>query len=57
MPQEGHTVPELDIVIDTILVEMYHNIAPDGDLDVADKVATTVGQIVKKTLCEEQSNI
>jgi len=57
VPQEGHTVPELDIVIDTILVEMYHNIAPDGDLDVADKVATTVGQIVKKTLCEEQSNI
>ena len=57
LPQEGDTVPELDIVIDTILVEMYHNIAPDSDSDVADKVATTVGQIVKKNLCEDQSNV
>ena len=54
VPQE---VSELDIVTDTILVEMHHNIDPADNSDEADSVAKMVGQIVKRSLCEEQSNI
>ena len=52
-------VPELDIVTDTILVEMYHNIDSDnsGDSDEVNNVAKKAGQIMKQTLCGEQSNI
>ena len=54
VPQE---VPELDIVTDTILVEMHHNIDSADNSDEADNVAKMVGQIVKQTLSEEQNNI